>query len=146
MLYVLLADGTFQTTAPIAANATAATIQAALVGDRQPVQRLGLPVHRQRARRRYGNVVELFFQGQYRTRGVAFAEGADGRAAPRAASNYYGVETLDITLGSGNDVFNVQGTSAVTNAQRSPTATTASTSPRAPPTASPTARPTCAAT
>ena len=36
----------------------------------------------------------------------------------RRASNgidYYGVETLNITLGSGNDVFNVQGTSAVTN-------------------------------
>ena len=29
--------------------------------------------------------------------------------------DYYGVETLNIALGIGNDVFNVQGTSAVTN-------------------------------
>jgi Ca2+-binding RTX toxin-like protein len=29
--------------------------------------------------------------------------------------NYYGIETLNIELGSGDDVFNVQGTTAVTN-------------------------------
>src|SRR5262249_16603363 len=29
--------------------------------------------------------------------------------------NYYGFETLDVDLGSGDDVFNVQGTSATTN-------------------------------
>ena len=34
--------------------------------------------------------------------------------------NYYGVETLNLALGSGNDVMNVQGTSAVTNLSTGP--------------------------
>ena len=76
VLYVLLADGTFRTTAPIAANATAATIQAALSAIVNPYSGSAFPFTDNVRVARYGNVVELYFQGQYRTRGVAFAEGA----------------------------------------------------------------------
>ena len=85
MLYVLLADGTYQTTAPLAANATAAHDPGRALGDREPVTAARPSVHRQRAVARYGNVVEFAFQGQYRTRGVGFAEGADRSLSwPRA--------------------------------------------------------------
>ena len=113
VLYVLLADGTFQTTAPIAANATAATIQAALSAIVNPYSGSAFPFTDNVRVTRYGNVVELYFQGQYRTRGVAFAEGATVEQR-RAGIDYYGVETLEILTGSGADVINVNGTSAAT--------------------------------
>ncbi len=115
VLHFIGLDGKQRVTAPIAANASAAAIEAAIAAvlNLDPAV-VGLPRTDNVAVSRYGNVIELVFQGQYRTRGVAFAEGAV-LASRSAGVDYYGVETLDLALGSGSDVLNVQGTSALTN-------------------------------
>ena len=70
---------------------------------------------------KHGNTFQFFFQGEDRFRGIAWVDvsgltGGGVRLATRVDGiNYYGVETLNVDLGSGHDVFNVQGTSAVTN-------------------------------
>ncbi len=73
----------------------------------------------------FGNVYVIIFQGVHRTLRLTQANinaaGLTGgnhsvQLATRVDGiNYYGVETLNIDLGSGDDVFNVQGTTASTN-------------------------------
>jgi Ca2+-binding RTX toxin-like protein len=67
-----------------------------------------------------GDVFLITLKGEHRDSRVAAvdASGLDGTvdvATRRHGINYYGIESLNIELGSGDDVFNVQGTSAVTN-------------------------------
>ncbi|MEW6161424.1 MAG: calcium-binding protein, partial [Verrucomicrobiota bacterium] len=75
-----------------------------------------------------GNVYFLYFQGQFKARPVAPVTVTDSTllnadntpgsvtvATRLHGINYYTVETMNIDLGSGNDVFNVQGTTARTN-------------------------------
>ncbi|MFL6014724.1 MAG: beta strand repeat-containing protein, partial [Gaiellaceae bacterium] len=69
---------------------------------------------------KHGNVLTFFFQGEDRRRGIAYVDVSNLQGTAKLATrvngiDYYGVETLNVNLGSGNDVFNVQGTSAVTN-------------------------------
>ncbi|HAM72034.1 MAG TPA: hypothetical protein DCM86_10360, partial [Verrucomicrobiales bacterium] len=85
----------------------------------------GLPHTRNVAVQRIGNVLILSFQGEesgVRVQGVdvsrlTLGNGAGGVdvATRMDGINYYGIETLNIDLGSGDDLFNVQGTSATTN-------------------------------
>ena len=147
VLHFIGLDGKQLVTAPIAGNATAAAIQAAIAAvlNFDPA-RGRAPAHRQRRRQPLRQRDRARLPGP-----VPHARRRLRRRAPcsptRASGvNYYGVETLDIALGSGNDVFNVQGTSARHQRRRWPAATTASTCPRGPPTASRTARPTSRAT
>ncbi|MDI1313706.1 FlgD immunoglobulin-like domain containing protein, partial [Prosthecobacter sp.] len=82
----------------------------------------GLPHTSNVAVLKVGNVFLVTFQGAHRATRVhsvdtsALNAGATIEVATRQNGiNYYGIETLTIGLGTGNDVFNVQGTSAVTN-------------------------------
>ncbi len=100
---------------------------------------------------KYGNVLELVFQGQFRTRGVAFADthlltGKIALTTRQAGVDYYDVETLDVLMGSGTDVVNVTGTTADDERVHGRAATIASTCPRSPPSAWAITRPTSRAT
>jgi len=71
---------------------------------------------------KFGNVFHVTFQGEYRDLAIAPAdidtsllEGAVTLETRLDGINYYGLETLNIDLGAGSDVFNVQGTTAQTN-------------------------------
>lgn len=90
----------------------------------------GLPHTRNFAVSKVGNVFVFTFQGEHAALGFDAADiqnalilDAGGSTVPGAAIletrthgiNYYAVEQLDIDLGSGHDVFNVQGTTSVTN-------------------------------
>ena len=71
---------------------------------------------------KFGNVFHLIFQGEHRhllidpadidTTNLTGSVALDHRLA---GISYYGVETLNINFGHGDDVVNVQGTSATTN-------------------------------
>ncbi len=70
--------------------------------------------------RRFGDVIVVRLEGAFRG-----AEGQNVRfvsadthvqiATRNEGINYYGIETLNLDLGSGDDRLNIQGTSAVTN-------------------------------
>ena len=65
-----------------------------------------------------GNVYTLFFQGSLAGSAAPHIGVVSGSATVATRMNgidYYNVETLNIDLGTGNDVFNVQGTTARTN-------------------------------
>ncbi|MDE0810591.1 MAG: hypothetical protein OSB69_14905, partial [Alphaproteobacteria bacterium] len=67
-----------------------------------------------------GDVFLITLKGEHRDSRLAAVDtlGLDGTidvATRTHGINYYGIESLNIELGSGDDVFNVQGTSAVTN-------------------------------
>ncbi|MDG1365231.1 MAG: FlgD immunoglobulin-like domain containing protein [Akkermansiaceae bacterium] len=67
-----------------------------------------------------GDVFLITLKGEHRDSRVAEVDtsGLDGTvdvATRTHGINYYGIESLNIELGSGDDVFNVQGTSAVTS-------------------------------
>ena len=71
---------------------------------------------------RIGNVFLIFFQGALAgpdvhpvITSVNRTDGTITVATRTQGINYYNAETLNIELGSGNDVFNVRGTSARTN-------------------------------
>ena len=122
--YVLhfIVDGVDKATAALAWNASTNTILAAISAVLNPYTGLGIayPFTDNVAIRQYGNVLEIAFQGQFRTAGIAFADsrnlvGTLSLVARNAGVDYYGVETLDLITGSAADVINVQGTSAVTN-------------------------------
>ncbi|MCX7200338.1 MAG: hypothetical protein NTW37_20745, partial [Proteobacteria bacterium] len=122
-----------QTTAAIAWNATADQIRTALdpilnpngsiLDPFNPRNDNSRPYTNNVAVTRAGNVVTLAFQGEHRGKAVTAVDttALTGDAATidvatrTSGINYYGVGTLNITLGSGDDIFNVQGTSAVTN-------------------------------
>ena len=117
-------DGVLQdlTTGPIAWNATAAELEAAISLVLDPNNAFGFRPHTDNiAVTKRGADYLLSFQGEERFHGIAYldASGLTGGGVMLATRvngiNYYDVETLNITLGSGNDVFNAQGTSAVTN-------------------------------
>ena len=65
-----------------------------------------------------GNVYTLYFQGALSGSAAPVIGVVAGRATVATRMdgiNYYNVETLNIDLGRGDDVFNVQGTTARTN-------------------------------
>ena len=69
---------------------------------------------------RHDNVYHITFQGAHQNLAVDHIEtdnliGTVDFDTRINGINYYAVETLNIDLGSGDDVFNVQGTSATTN-------------------------------
>jgi Ca2+-binding RTX toxin-like protein len=67
---------------------------------------------------RHGNVLHVLLQGEDRFRAIRWVEVSGGTvelATRQSGINYYGVETLNVALGSGDDVLDVQGTSATTN-------------------------------
>ncbi|HVZ63437.1 MAG TPA: LEPR-XLL domain-containing protein, partial [Lacunisphaera sp.] len=75
---------------------------------------------------KFGNVFLVHFMGSLKgqavTLGVNTSALVNGSGAGTITAtdridgvNYYGVDTLNVDLGSGADVFNVQGTTAVTN-------------------------------
>ncbi|MEK7246905.1 MAG: FlgD immunoglobulin-like domain containing protein, partial [Chloroflexota bacterium] len=124
-----------QTTAAIAYNATAAEIRTALDPILNPNGSILDPFNPRNDNSRpytnnvtvtkVGNVVTIAFQGEHRGKAVTAVDTTSltntaGTASIDAATrhngiNYYGVETLNVSLGSGSDIFNVQGTSSVTN-------------------------------
>jgi Ca2+-binding RTX toxin-like protein len=67
---------------------------------------------------RHGDVLRIALQGEDRDRRIVWVEVSGGLAvdlADRASGiDYFGAETLNISFGSGDDVLNVQGTSAIT--------------------------------
>ena len=109
-------------TAPIAYDASEADVLAAVSAILNPNNvNPALPHTDNVTVRRYGNVypVPVPRRGRRRRRstGSTRARSPARSRSPRASDgiNYYGVETLNIDLGSGDDVFNVQGTTATTN-------------------------------
>src|SRR6185437_7882812 len=68
----------------------------------------------------HGSTYTVIFRGAYAGISIAYITGAATLTTRMSGIDYYGVETLDIDLGQGNDVFNVQGTSAVTNLSTGP--------------------------
>src|SRR5439155_9221223 len=72
----------------------------------------------------HGTTYQITFQGQFAKQSIAYIDtgtrptklAGTARVATRLNGiDYYDVDTLNIGLGSSDDVFNVQGTSAVTN-------------------------------
>ncbi|RLL51276.1 calcium-binding protein [Mariprofundus sp. EBB-1] len=125
-----------QITAAIAYNASAADLQAALDPVLNPNNsNPSLPYTNNVVVSKYGEVFQITFQGEHKglrltaadVNGAGLTAGttlSDGTLAGGGAislqtrtdgMNYYNIDTMNIDLGSGADVFNVQGTSAVTN-------------------------------
>ena len=108
-------------TAPIAFNASEADVLAAVSAILNPTNTdPARSFTNNVAVRRYGTVYQLLFRGEDEAMTIAWVDasaltGTLALATRVNGINYYGVETLDIDLGSGNDVFNVQGTTATTN-------------------------------
>ncbi|MBI3095551.1 MAG: hypothetical protein HYY97_11840, partial [Rhodocyclales bacterium] len=124
-----------QATAAIAYNATAAEIRTALdpilnpngsiLDPFNPRNDNSRPYTNNVTVTRVGNVVTIAFQGEHRGKAVTAVDSTlltntAGTASIDVATrhsgiNYYGVGTLNLTLGTGDDIFNVQGTSSITN-------------------------------
>ncbi|MEY2518221.1 MAG: large repetitive protein, partial [bacterium] len=118
-------------TAPIAFDASAADVEAALSAIINPNNAFSHLPHTDNVgvERFAGKYVvegvthryQVTFRGEdaFNSIGYLDASGLTGGGVRLATLTsgiaYYGVETLNIALGSGSDVFNVQGTSAVTN-------------------------------
>src|SRR6202011_1217999 len=73
----------------------------------------------------HGNRFVLVYQGQYRNASIAYIDtrgftGTVTASSQRFGIQYYSAETLNLLLGSGNDVLNVQGDGAVTNIATGP--------------------------
>ena len=108
-------------TAPIAYNASEADVLAAVSAIMNPNNANPLLPHTGNVTvRRYGNVYRFLFRGEDEATTIGWVDasaltGTLALATRMDGINYYGVETLNIDLGSGNDVFNVQGTTATTN-------------------------------
>jgi Ca2+-binding RTX toxin-like protein/phage tail sheath gpL-like len=69
---------------------------------------------------KHDNVYHITFRGEHRSLAIDHIDSTDLVGTLELDTridgiNYYAVETLNIDLGSGSDVFNVQGTSAKTN-------------------------------
>ena len=63
-----------------------------------------------------GDEFIINFQGSLRTQAVNLNVTGDVTVTHRTAGvNYYGIDTLNLDLGSGADVLNIRGTTAVTN-------------------------------
>ena len=110
-------------------SATARQILSGAERRPQPEQHQpGAAVHRQRRGREARlDVITITFRGAMKNQAIAYSTPpARGHAVVNARPpgiDYYGVDTLNIDLGSGNDVFNVQGTTAV-DEPRAPAAAT----------------------
>ena len=110
-----------QTTAAIAWNASAADVQAALDPILNPNNTdNSKPYTRNVVVTKVGDVFTIAYQGQHSTKSVVAVNtsqltGGSIEVATRTSGiNYYGIKTLNVALGSGNDVFNVQSTNAIT--------------------------------
>ncbi|MHB1244660.1 MAG: hypothetical protein ACYC1P_14865, partial [Gaiellaceae bacterium] len=111
-----------RTTDPIAHDVTAAELQRILDTILNPNNaNPALPYTDNVAVTRRGNDFFIVFQGEHSVLSLEAALIATtGDLRVRLTTrvdglNYYGIETLNIGLGSGDDVVNVRGTSAVTN-------------------------------
>ena len=107
-------------TAPIAFNASAAAVLEALSAVLNPNNaNPALPFTDNVAVEQHGTTYHLGFRGEHRDIAIAFVDvsallGTVAVATRLDGINYYGVDLLDVRLGS-DDVVNVTGTSAVTN-------------------------------
>ena len=123
-------DGTFtitvlgETTVAIDADASAEQLARALEPILNPNNgNLALPFTNNVRVSKFGNVFHITFQGDHRHLWIDPENiDATGDVAIELADrvdgiSYYGVETLNIEFGEGDDVANVQGTSATTNLQ-----------------------------
>ena len=109
------------TTAPIAYNASEADVLAAVSAILNPTNTdPTMSFTNNVTVRRFGNTYQLLFRGEDTATTIAWVDtgaltGTLALATRVNGINYYGIETLNIDLGSGDDVFNVQGTTATTN-------------------------------
>jgi len=110
-------------TGAIAAGATAGQLLDALSAVLNPNNtNNALPHTDNVAVAKFGNVYHITFQSDHADLAIdpvdidtAALDGTLTIETRRVGISYYGVETLNVDLGSGDDVFNVRGTSAVTN-------------------------------
>ena len=109
-------------TAPIAYNATEADVLAAVSAILNPNNtNPALPFTDNVAVRRYGTVYQLLFRGEDAATTIGWVDTSaltgtlDARHAPERHQLLRRRDARTSTLGSGNDVFNVQGTTATTN-------------------------------
>jgi hypothetical protein len=112
-----------QTTVPILYNADADALLAALNPILNPNNsNPALPHTDNVAVEKYENVFHIIFRGEFADLVIdpvdidtSLLVGKLAVATRINGINYYGAETMNIDLGSGDDVFNVQGTTAKTN-------------------------------
>ncbi len=109
-------------TGSIPVTATAADLLAALSTVLNPNNvNPALPFTDNVAVEKHGTTFTITYQGSMKTQSIAYIDTSgitNGHVtvANRASGiDYYNVGTLNIDLGSGDDVFNVQGTTATTN-------------------------------
>ena len=109
-------------TGSIPVTATAADLLAALSTVLNPNNvNPALPFTDNVAVEKHGSTFTITYQGSMKTQSIAYIDTSgitNGHVtvANRASGiDYYNVGTLNIDLGSGDDVFNVQGTTATTN-------------------------------
>ncbi|MCA9035164.1 MAG: hypothetical protein KDA91_08545, partial [Planctomycetaceae bacterium] len=72
------------------------------------------------ALRQFGNTFEIIFRGEHSSAGIASLDdsGLTGSAVLQTRTsglNYYGFSTVNLTLGSGSDILNIQSTAAGSN-------------------------------
>jgi Ca2+-binding RTX toxin-like protein len=107
-------------TGPIEWNASTAALLAALSAVLNPNNtNPALPFTNNVAVELHGSTYQITFQGEFANKSIAYIDtsqlhGTATVATRESGIDYYDVSTLDIKLGSGDDVFNVQGTSAGT--------------------------------
>ena len=112
----------------IHATATAEAVLSALCAALNPNNiNPALPFTDNVAVEKHGSTFTITFRGSMQSRQIAYVDGPATVTTRLAGIDYYNVDKLNITLGPGNDVVNVQGTTAVTNLTAAP-ATTGSTS------------------
>jgi hypothetical protein len=105
-------------TGPIQAGSSAADVLAALSAILNPNNtNPALPFTNNVTVEKHGTSFTITFQGAYAGIRIAYVSGAATIATRTSGIDYYGVDQLDIELGSGDDVFNVQGTAAHTATQ-----------------------------
>ena len=109
-------------TGSIPVTATAADLLAALSTVLNPNNvNPALPFTDNVAVEKHGTTFTITYQGSMKTQSIAYIDTSGITSGQVAVANrasgidYYNVDTLNIDLGSGDDVFNVQGTTATTN-------------------------------
>jgi hypothetical protein len=114
-----------QTTSPIAYNASSEDLRTELdrilnpngsvLDPLNPRNNTSKPYTNNVAVTKSGNVFMVSFQGEYGDRQIVSVNSSSVILSTRVNGlNYYGLSTLNLRLGSGNDVVNVQGTGAGT--------------------------------
>jgi Ca2+-binding RTX toxin-like protein len=105
-------------TGPIQGNASAADVLAALSAILNPNNtNPALPFTNNVTVEKHGTSFTITFQGAAAGIRIAYVTGAATIATRTSGIDYYGVDQLHIELGSGDDVFNVQGTASGTTTQ-----------------------------